>query len=156
MQSVGKTGLLSQVDKALTWQPVRLAAQPRLSRQDPKGTDSTDIQVLSQMDSSRNEAWSRTTRDRTRGSDWTCILASQYILVRYGRHKGCDRFSHTISSVKGLEIHIIEEEDQIEPFGEGMTNPQLVYSNKLYHICVFYLYGFNLEHGFYILRAMIV
>lgn len=128
MQSVGKTGLLSQVDKALTCQPVRLAAQPRLSRPRSEG-DSTDIQVLSQMDLSRNEAWSRTTRDRTRGSDWTCILASQYILVRYGRHKGCDRFSHTISSVKGLEIPIIEEEDQIEPFGEGMTNPQF-YSNR--------------------------
>lgn len=43
--------------------------------------DSADIQVPSQMNLSRNEAWSRTTRDRTRGSDWTCILASQYMLV---------------------------------------------------------------------------
>lgn len=86
MQSVGKTGLLSQVDKASTCQPVRLAAQPRVSRPSSEA-DSTDIQVLSQVDLSMNEAWSRTTRDRTRGSDWTCILASQYKLVRYGRHK---------------------------------------------------------------------
>lgn len=86
-----------------------------------------------------NEAWSRTTRDRTRGSDWTCILASQYKLVRYGRHK--DATDSLIQS--GLEIHIIEEEDQIEPFGEGMTNPQFLTQISciifVYFICMGWL-----------------